>query len=166
MLNHPTFSVQGPASVRLTIETRSAGTLVGATIVILLCVNRCKAVRSNMQLAALVKRLPLPFVLSDSNGTLLFASEEAARLINIPQQEIVGLSYFELLMNATNKGATIQSYMDVIDAPTPTEATIDLKIANCPGKFWKGLLIPIELYHMKRLITVITPSAAEVLQPG
>lgn len=117
MLNKPGFSQSpGPINLVLTAETRSIGAVVGGVIAALLCANRWKAARSHDQLVALVKRLPVPFVLSDKNGTLLYISEEAGKLMNLTSAEAVGQSYFALLFNLSEKGASIQRYVSLLDS--------------------------------------------------
>ncbi len=159
MLNNPAFSQQGPANKALTAETRSIGSTAGGVIAILLCANRWKASRSHAQLVALVKRLPVPFVLSDKNGTLLYISEEAGRLMNIPAGEAVGQSYFALLFNLSEKGAAIQRYVSLLDSAETRESSIELKLLSCPDKSWRGTLMPVDLQAGRCLITVIEPES-------
>jgi len=159
MLNKPAFSQQGPFDKKLTAESRSIGAVTGAVIAVLLCANRSKASRSHAQLVALVKRLPVPFVLSDKNGTLLYISEDAGRLMNIPPGEAVGQDYFSLLFNLSEKGAAIQKYVGLLDSTDNRESSIELKLLNCPDKSWRGTLMPVDLQTGKCLITVIEPVA-------
>jgi len=159
MLNNTDFSQQAPLNKTLTAETRSFGSVVGAVVAVLLCANRAKASKSHAQLAALVKRLPVPFVLSDKNGTLLYISEEAGRLMNIPPEEAAGQSYFALLFNLTEKGAAIQRYVKLLDSAEIKESSIELRLLSCPEKSWRGTLMPVDLQMGRCLITVIEPMA-------
>jgi hypothetical protein len=159
MLSNTGFSQQAPVDKALTFETRSFGAVVGAVVAVLLCGNREKASKSHTQLAALVKRLPVPFVLSDKNGTLLYISEEAGRLMNIPPEEAAGQSYFALLFNLTEKGAAIQRYVNLLDSVESKESSIELRLLSCPEKSWGGTLMPVDLQMGRCLITVIEPMA-------
>jgi hypothetical protein len=160
MLNKPGFSQrQGPANKMLTAETRSVGSVVGGIIAALLCINRAKAFRSHSQLVALVKRLPVPFVLSDKNGTLLYISEEAAQLMDMSPAEAVGQSYFALLFNLSEKGAAIQRYVNLLDSAESRESSIELRLMSCPEKSWRGTLMPVDLQTGRCLITVIEPES-------
>lgn len=159
MLNKPAFSEQEPANKALTTETRSLGAVVAAVIAVMLCANRSKVSRSHAQLASLVKRLPVPFVLSDKNGTLLYISEEAGHLMNIPPAEAAGQSYFSLLFNLSHKGAAIQRYVSLLDSEENKETSFDLRLLTCPERAWRGTLMPVDLDSGRCLITVIEAKA-------
>lgn len=157
MLNRPGFSQLGPPDRVLTAGTRSIGSIAGGVIAVLLCGNRWKASKSHVQLATLVRRLPVPFVLSDKNGTLLYISEEAGRLMNIAPGEAAGQSYFALLFNLSEKGASIQRYVNLLDSEENKESSIDLRLLSCPDKSWRGTLMPVDMQAGRCLITVIAP---------
>jgi hypothetical protein len=157
MLNKPDFSQGGPFNGMLTAESRSLGAIAGATVAVLLCANRWKAAKSHAQLAALVKQLPVPFVLSDKNGTLLFISEEAGRLMNVAPAEAAGQSYFAHLFNLSEKGASIQRYVNLLDAEESKESSIELRLRSRPEKSCRGTLMPVDLQAGRCLITVIEP---------
>jgi PAS domain-containing protein len=157
MLNRPAFSQPGPFDKVLTTDSRSIGTVVGAVVAVLLCTNRWKASKSNAQLVTLVKRLPVPFVLSDKNGTLLYISDEAGHLMNVPPKEAAGQSYFALLFNLSEKGASIQRYVNLLDSAENKESIIELRLLSCPEKSWRGILMPVDLEVGRCLITVIEP---------
>lgn len=167
MLNKPSFSAQEPQNKLLTTETRSTGAVVAAVIAVLLCGNRAKVARGHAQLAALVKRLPVPFVLSDKNGTLLYISEEAGHLMNIRPAEAAGQSYFSLLFNLSDKGAAIQRYVSLLDSEENNEASFDLRLLTCPDRLWRGTLMPVDLDSGRCLITVIeAKTTARVQTPA
>lgn len=159
MLNKPDFSQHGPPNRMLATQSRSIGSLAGAAVAVLLCANRWKATKSHAQLAALVRRLPVPFVLSDKNGTLLYISEEAGRVMNIAPGDAAGQSYFSLLFNLSEKGASIQRYVNLLDSDENKESSIELKLLGCPEKAWRGTLMPVDLQAGRCLITVIEPAA-------
>lgn len=157
MLNRPQFSQKGPFDMKLTAETRSVGAISGAMVAILLCANRSKASKSHAQLVALVKRLPVPFVLSDKNGTLLYISQEAAKLMQISQKEAEGQSYFSLLFNLSEKGAAIHRYVGLLDSRHDGESTVELRLQNAPEVPYRGTLMPVDMHIGRCLVTVITP---------
>ena len=160
MLTNPAFSLEGPANRMLTTETRSLGAVAGAVIAVLLCANRWKASKSYAQVAALLKGLPVAFVLSDKNGTLLYVSEEAWRLMDIPRGEAVGQSYFSLLFNLSEKGASVQRYMNLLDSDENKLSSVELGLRGSPNKSWHGTWMPVDLPSGRCLITVIEPASA------
>lgn len=163
MLYTPAFSQQAPFDKKLTAETRSLGAIAGAVVAISLCANRWKASRSYSQLATLMKNMPVPFVLSDKNGTLLYISEAAGKLMELSPKEAVGQSYFALLFHLSEKGAAIQRYVMLLDSQDTKVSSIELKLLNCPEKSWRGTLMPVDLQTGKCLITVIEPMTVSVI---
>lgn len=158
MLMHPTFSAVGKPDYQVTDWVRSAGAVAGAIVALLLCLHRWKAVRGHEQLVSLVKRLPVPFVLSDKDGTLLYVSDDASKVMNIPVGEAVGQSYFSMLLNQSDKGAAIQKYVALVDSMEHRESSIELKLKNNPEKSWNGILTPVDLQLGRCLITVLAPA--------
>lgn len=157
MLSFPHFSSPGQINLTLSAEIRGTGSVGAAMVAILLCINRTNLVRSHEQLAILVKRLPMPFLLSDKNGMLIYVSDEALQLMHISQTEARGKSYFTLLFNLSEKGNTIQSYMRLFDAPEDGVSLVELRLWNCPEKAFVGTLMPVDLQPDRYLITLIKP---------
>lgn len=120
-----------------------------------LCILRVRGSDNHRQLFTLLKCMPVPFVVSDRNGVLLFASEEAAQLMEISKEAAAGQSYFVLLLNATDQGTAVQKYVTLLDAPLFQESVVELKLLKHPEESWTGVLIPVDLQDGKCLVTVI-----------
>ncbi len=140
----------------------------GGSFSVLLCFRHLKSVRKSEQLNLLVREIPIPFVLSDGNGEIVFMNTQAAQLLGMRGKKTEGDSYFSLLTDSNQKGNAIQKYLEVFDASLPQEAVIELKPKNNPGAILRGTLMQADGSNDRYLITIISepnPSASDSSAP-
>ncbi len=159
MLYHLNFSQPGLINTTLNFNTRSIGALVGGGIAFVLCMTRARAAGNHEQLLLFLKRIPIPVVVSDRNGVILFISKEASEWMGISNEAAAAQSYFALFMNVSDQGTAVQKYLTMLDGKGSEESIIRLKMINRPEDAYAGILMPINLTQGRCLITVIKPSA-------
>ena len=166
VIYRPDLFRPGPPDHELIQKIRSLGMFAGASVSVLLCFNLLKVARKNEQLSLLVKEIPVPFVLSDCNGEIILINNQAAQLLGVPGRKIEGDSYFSLLTDINQKGDYIQKYLQLFDAKSPQELTIELKPRNNPGMALHGTLIPADGGSNRYLITIISEPVGVTARPA
>jgi hypothetical protein len=156
---NPDIFRSGPPDHQLIHKIRSVSVLLGASFAVVLCFNRLKACKKSEQLNLLVSEIPVPFVLSDGNGEIILMNMQASRLLGVPGRKIEGESYFSLLTDAQQKGNAIQKYLEIFDAKSTREISIELKPQNNPGVVLNGTVIPADGDRNRYLITIISEPA-------
>lgn len=159
VIYHPEIFRAGLPDHPLIHKIRTVSAIVAAAVAVLLCFNRLKSAAKSEQLNLLVKEIPVPFVLSDGNGEIVLMNKQAAQLLGVPGRNIEGESFFSLLTDINRKGDSIQKYLEVFDAQSPREVTIELKPQNNPGAVLHGTLIPADGSAGRYLITIISEPA-------
>ena len=117
--------------------------------------GRLRAHYSSLQ--HLVRSLPLPVIVSDSEGRILMLNNETRNLIKINNtQAVESLNYFELLAPETHRGKCIAEYIQAFDHDNGSGVTIDLEH---DGQCLTGHLQILE-GKKREIITIITLASA------
>lgn len=153
---HPDIFMPGPRNYSQIYAIRTIGEVAAAVMAIGLCFHRTKGMRKGAQLDLLVREVPVPLVLSDVNGEIIFMNRLAAEMIGVELGMAEGNSYFTLLTDENKKGAFIQQYLGMFDATTPKKTSIELKPKNFGGKTLRGVLIAVDGRVGRSLITIIS----------
>src|ERR1700677_314218 len=156
---HPEYFRPGPPNYALMHEIRSIGLAAGGVFSVLLCFYRLKDSRRSEQLNLLVREIPVPFVLSDGNGEIIFMNTQAADLLGVRDRKAEGDSYFSLLTDVNEKGNAIQKYLEIFDARVQREYSIELKPKNNHGVTLNGKAIPVDGSASRYMITIISGPA-------
>ena len=157
-LYHPEIFRPAPNQTHITI-IRSMGACFGASAAVALCFYRLKSARKSEQLNLLVKEIPVPFVLSDGNGEIILVNKQALQLLGVTASIAEGNSYFSLLTDASQKGNSIQKYLEIFETKEAREYALELKPKNNPGVVLHGTVIPADGVGGRYLITIISEPA-------
>ena len=150
----------GVVASNWTVGVRTTGSLVVGIALVVLSNIRQKLYYSHDEILSILIRFPVPVIVSDSSGGIVFLNERAGNLLEINPDEGVGLSYFELLLHQNAKGANIKKYVDLIDSPHSLATEINIRTRNRPTKLLKGMLVAIDSREGRQLVTVITENYA------
>jgi PAS domain-containing protein len=143
-----------------TVAVRCLGTAAVGAALVVLSSHRQKLRQSHHDLISMLIRFPVPVIVSDASGTIVFLNDRAGVLLGIPPGEGVGLSYFEMLLHQNGKGANIKKYVELIDSPHSDATEINIRTRNRPTKLLKGMLVVIDSMEGRQLVTVITENYA------
>ena len=150
----------GPTASNWTVAVRSIGSAAVGAALVVLSSHRQKLRQSHHDLVSMLIRFPVPVIVSDASGTIVFLNDRAGVLLGIPPGEGVGLSYFEMLLHQNGKGANIKKYVELIDSPHSEATEINIRTRNRPTKLLKGMLVAIDSMEGRQLVTVITENYA------
>jgi PAS domain-containing protein len=158
VLMFPDFAMKGAVDVHANIFIRSIGAVTGAVLAVYLCIHRARLMKDHGQMLQLLKRMPVPFVLSDEHGEILFINEQASALLKVTNKDAVGDSYFSLLENVAEKGTSIQRYLSVFDTKSSQELVSKFRPRTNSGVLLDGHSILVETAGLRRMVTIISPS--------
>jgi PAS domain-containing protein len=159
---HPEIFRPGAPDYALMHIIHAIGLVIGSSFSVLLCFHHLKGIRKSEQLNLLVREIPIPFVLSDCNGEIVFMNTQAAQLLGVGDKKTEGDSYFTLLTDTSQKGNAIQKYLELFDAATFREMVIELKPKNNPGAVLRGTLMQADGDNDRYLITIISEPVLSV----
>ena len=128
--------------------------MLGVALIILSS-HRQKLHKSHDDILLILTRLPLPVIVSDAHGTILFLNDRAANLLNIPRREAIGRSYFQLLLHENGKGANIQKYVELIESKCAEAIDINLRIQDNSTQLLKGMLVGVDPEEGRQIVTMI-----------
>jgi PAS domain-containing protein len=158
VLMFPDFAMKGAVDVHANMFIRSIGAVTGAVLAVYLCIHRARLVKDHGQMLQLLKRMPVPFVLSDEHGEILFINEQAAALLKVASKDAVGDSFFSLLENVAEKGTSIQRYLSVFDTKSSQELVSKFRPRTNPDVLFNGHSILVETAGLRRMVTIISPA--------
>lgn len=85
--------------------------LVASALAVLFSKSRCEAKARQDQTVAILTTLPMPVVISDALGSVIFANDEAVEFLKIPRGKLLGASYSRLLMTQQDEGTAMRDYI-------------------------------------------------------
>jgi PAS domain-containing protein len=139
----------------LTVVIRAVTLLVGGIVAVNLSMYRTHLAGSYNQIVAVLEVIATPIIISDDTGTINYVNTKAAELLGIEMKKAPGLSYFSFIANQSEKGKTIQSYLDVFDnRQAPHE--IGIRLRGASDKPMKATLMSLGEGKYRRLVTVIS----------
>jgi PAS domain-containing protein len=156
VLSHPEFAMQGALDTRANLFVRSIGAVTGALLALFLCVHRARLIKDHQQMLQLLERMPVPFVLSDEHGEVVFINEQASLLLNVEGKEAVGDSFFSLLENIAEKGKSIQGYLSVFDTKSSQELVGKFRPRTNPDILLNGHSMLVETAGSRRMVTILS----------
>lgn len=127
-------NLRNPEGETVRLIVRIGMLFLGYSIAVGLCVYRNRLQSSYKQILQVLEKIPAATVVSDASGKILLMSENAARLLQRPMQELIESSYFDHFILGT-KGTSIQRYMALLRSTgAASELDITLREGNQPTK--------------------------------
>ena len=137
------------------------GTLLLAVIgAVLLSRNRSRVAESFLQTLTILEKLPVPVVLSDASGCIVFMNDDALKLLEVTPEEVLGSSYFTFMAEG-ERGRAIQQYLDMVDSKQCQLAGVVVQIKKPFPREITASIVSIQAEHVKLLATVLRPDRDE-----
>ena len=120
-------------------------------------------VQQNQTLAILIS-LPMPVMISDALGTLIFANNEVAEFLKIPREELQGANYIKLFMAHQDEGTAMRDYIKLfqVSPPSDTEEVLggrtqplNVAVAGGASREVEGRLICLGQGQARHMVTVL-----------
>jgi PAS domain-containing protein len=74
----------------------------------------------------ILAKLPLPVIISDVSGNIVFANESATSTFHQTADELMGKSYFDFVLTEAMKGHSIRSYFELFEADTNSVRELEI----------------------------------------
>jgi PAS domain S-box-containing protein len=107
------------------------------------------------QLFNLIKRIPQALILSDGRGCVRFLNKQAEKLLGTSTDKARGIPYFELVHDISEKGVSIQQYLNLLESGRTSEMDIKFKPALNSKIVLAGKMIPVHSADHNWLITAV-----------
>lgn len=105
----------GGAQDHLTSLIRSFSFTITAAVIVAVGWQSDKSQKTHRQILNLIVHIPVPVILSDSSGSILFVNSHAARILGCDVEILKSSSYFTLFSNPSQQGRFIAEYMEFFD---------------------------------------------------
>jgi len=114
---------------------RCSGFLVVSVLAILFSKYRCKAKRLQDQTLEVIVSMPVPVVISDALGLVIFANDEASDFLQAPREQLQGANYIQLFMGHLDEGTAMRDYIALFQADEEAmgNSTYSLSLAKSGG---------------------------------
>ncbi len=136
------------------VWTRTLTLLLGAIITAYASFLRTRAVKLSTSLEKLFSRITHPIIVSDVTSKILFFNQAACDALEIPESELRGFSWFNLILDRGAKARDIERYVRLgISERLGGKEVFYLVGLN--GKIWEGTVIKEGAHKDSRLITTL-----------
>lgn len=107
------------------------------------------------RLSAAFLQLPLAVVLSDQQGTIRYANNEACRRLGVGREDLVGRSFFSIFSVPEAGGDFSLNYHSLMAAEADQPTRISLAARNQPSLSLETTILPIKIHRQLTLLTAI-----------
>ena len=146
-----------PADVT-TAYIRFGTIFIGGIVAVLLSDDRIRIAESFLQTTNILEKLPVPVIVSDCHGCIVFMNNDALRLMNTTSDAVRGASYFSFVTGA-EKGKTVQRYFEFVDSKEPMLYDVMLQLQKPVPRQTHATLVAIDGKNAKLLATVLLPNS-------
>ena len=129
--------------------------MVTGSMAIAISLYRTSLNRSYRQVITVLEKIPVPIIVSDESGTITFLNEQASDLLGVSIQDAPGHSYFSFLANQSEKGKSIQRYLQIFDSNDDEGLKQRIHLRRHPNKLMSGILMGLGRGSDRRIVTVI-----------
>ena len=165
-LTHPHFVRADVLNPIATTFTRSISAIAGGLMGLMLCIHRSYLNKDFDNMLELLDQMPMPFLLSDENGEVVFVNDRAVELLNISKESVMGDSIFSLLENIGEKGNSIQRYLAVMDSKSKEKIITKYRPRTKPGVVIDGESLVVEAGGLRRMVTMLSPVKSDAAKPA
>jgi len=128
--------------------------------------------RTLTQLRSILSKLPVPVILSDASGNIVYANDAVTSVLDESPSQITGKSYFNYFLTERMKGKSIRAYFELFDAetngiyklevgPLGSAKKMDAQL-NCLGTGRNRVMITVLQNSGKTFATAFNPRAEEL----
>jgi len=134
--------------------TRSLTLLLGGVITAYASYLRTRAVKLSASLERLFSRITHPIIVSDVTSKILFFNQAACDALGIPEGELCGFSWFNLIFDRGAKARDIERYVRLGISECLGGKEV-FYLVGLNGKIWEGTVIKEGAHKDSRLITTL-----------
>ncbi len=139
--------------------------LILCALSIYLAYYRTDTERILARLRTILGKLPVPVILSDASGRIVYANDAATPVFHESPSAITGRSYFDFFLSERMKGRSIRAYFDIFEADTNGTYELEAGPAGSAKKM-TAQLICLGTGRNRIMITVLPNSDRTIDQPG
>lgn len=136
------------------VWTRTLTLTLGGLITAYASYLRTRAVKLSLSLEKLFSRIIHPIIVSDVTSKILFFNQAACDALKIPEGELRGFSWFNLLEDQGNKGMDIERYVR-LGISERLDDKEGFRLVGLDGKTWEAMVIKEDSNMGCRLITTL-----------
>jgi PAS domain-containing protein len=145
-----------PSITRATMIVRAATFFLSSMVVYWVCCVRENLSKIYQSMLQVVANLPIPVLLSDESGLILFSNEKARQQLGLTGLELQEQTYFQLFGLPEQQGQFIASYLAFLEKTEDKSRKVVLASRRDSGRLlfaqWQGTL----LGGSRIMITVIS----------
>lgn len=141
------------------LTTRTVSSITAGTMACMLSRLKKNQDVSRREMSRFINHLSIPTITSDENGWILGINNAALALFN--DSDILGKPYFSFFHSVTEKGRSIQRYLDLISGTTPGPISIDLLDDKNRKRVFPSTLSRLTIDGKDIIITMIYPTMDE-----
>jgi PAS domain-containing protein len=129
---------------------------VVCVMAIYLAYHREESERSLKHIQAVLKKLPVPVVISDATGYIIYTNEALCSFFGKPNAELIGKRYLELFMSNIEEGKAMRYYIELFGSHDQNAPEVELMTSINP-KSTKATLTCLGTGKHRSMITVLHP---------
>ncbi|MBK1882487.1 hypothetical protein JIN85_08675 [Luteolibacter pohnpeiensis] len=150
-------NAQGNAVAML--ATRTVSSITAGTMACMLSRFKKNQDITRRETSRFINHLSIPTITSDENGWILGINNAALALFD--DADILGKPYFSFFHSASEKGRSIQRYLDLVSGATPGPISIDLVDDKNRKHVFPSTLSRLTIDGKDIIITMIYPTMDE-----
>jgi PAS domain S-box-containing protein len=129
-----------------------------ALIVMLICLQRHWLQGQARTLLHLLEKLPSAVFLTDGDGLIVFANQNALKLTGLNRDTSTGMSFFTLFQDKKHQGFSIQKYLELFQGTLDKSIQLDLSSRDKSSAAHEATLSSVDLNGTRYVLTLIDSS--------
>ncbi len=154
----------GDAMAWLRLFLRLGVFLSSCALAILLSITRARHVRIMHQQMETMVRLPVPLVVANGAGAIIFASDEALALLRLDRAEVLNANFPALFMTDLQEGDAMRLFIELMEDQQVPVKTLELSVRGLPDKVPAKLLC-FGFGKDRRAVCVLLPGEPLLVPP-
>lgn len=139
--------------------TRSLGTLAVGSMACALAKLRTREKIYRQDLRMLLQQISVPAIMSDANGWILQMNEAARASLGI--EGVAGKPFFNYFKAVSEKGKTIQLYLDLVSGELAGPLTIELCSEKDRSRVFSAMMMKFQYGNAAHVLTLISLLAGD-----
>jgi hypothetical protein len=149
----------GRGNVHAMLTSRTVTATIACSMACILAGLRERQANSVKQIESVLDRLSIATITSDQDGWITHLNTSAMPFLD--NGIALGEPYFAYFRDISQKGKSIQRYLDLVTGKIQGPVAMDLTFSSQKDRIFPALLIPLAVNNKRFILTVIYPSTDE-----
>jgi len=136
---------------------RSGTVILGGVLAAIVSSARLKLNQQYNNTVSILRLLPVPWIQTDGTGNILSIGNTMLDLLNAPESNLLGTSFFSLFSTSDNRGEFIRLFLDAADNSTSRQ-NLHLNLTRPPHTHFNASISPLSTSKGSSVLIIFQPA--------